>query len=120
MCPIAPLEVWIRVKNYYPILGTKIEREFNKDCIVWNTVVTAFDLKTKQYTFEWEEKNKNIEKENNCTCGQIGKKLHPEEMERFKVGESIREKLKEDGLWYDGQIKPINLEQNVPCEVQQQ
>ena len=43
MCPMPPMEARIQVENYYP-LGTKIEREFNKDCIVWNTFVTAFDL----------------------------------------------------------------------------
>ena len=46
MCPIPPLEVWIQVKKYYS-LGTKIEREFNKDGIVWSTIVTAFDLEMK-------------------------------------------------------------------------
>ena len=43
MCPISPLEVWIWVKNYYP-LGIKIERKINKDGIIWNAVVTPFDL----------------------------------------------------------------------------
>ena len=61
-----PLEVWIQVKNHYP-LGTKIEREFSKDGIFWNAIVTAFDLETKQYILEWEEKNKSIQKEDNYT-----------------------------------------------------
>ena len=56
------------VKNSYP-LGTKIEKEFNKNGIVWNTVVTAFDLETKQHTLEWEKKNKDTAKENNYTGG---------------------------------------------------
>ena len=46
MCPMPPLEVWIKVKNYYPI-GTKIEREFNKDTgYIYDAIVTAFDLET--------------------------------------------------------------------------
>ena len=69
MCPMSPLEVWIKVKNYYPI-GTKIKRKFKKDSgFVYDAVVTSFDLETKQYTLKWDEKNKHTEKEDNYTGG---------------------------------------------------
>ena len=49
MCPMPPLEVWIKVKNWYP-LGTRIEREFVKDSgIIYDATVTDIDLETKQY-----------------------------------------------------------------------
>ena len=60
MYPMPPLEVWIQVKNYYP-LGTKTEREFNCDSIVWSTVVTAFYLEMKHYILKWEENNDDTE-----------------------------------------------------------
>ena len=48
ICPMPPLEVWIKVTNYYPI-GTKIEREFKKYTgYVYDAVVTTFNLETKQ------------------------------------------------------------------------
>ena len=59
MCPMPPSEVWFKGKNYYPI-GTKIEREFKKDSsFVYDAVVTTFDLETKKYTLEWDEKNEH-------------------------------------------------------------
>ena len=69
MCPIPPLEVWIKVKNYYPI-GTIIEREFKKDTgYIYDAIATAFDLERKQYTLEWEEINKHTEKKDNYAGG---------------------------------------------------
>ena len=47
--PMPPSEVWIKVKNYYPI-GTKIEREFVKDSgLIYDATVTDIDLKKKRY-----------------------------------------------------------------------
>ena len=63
MCPKPALDVWIRVKNYYPI-GTKIEREFKKNGVVLTTVVVDFILETKIYVLKWEEEKENTEKEN--------------------------------------------------------
>ena len=49
MCPMPPLDVWIKVKNWYP-LGTRIKREFVKDSgIIYDATVTDIDLETKQY-----------------------------------------------------------------------
>ena len=64
MCPMPVLDVWIQVKNYYPI-GTKIEREFKKNGRVLTTVVVDFDLETKLYALKWEEENTDTEIENN-------------------------------------------------------
>ena len=99
------------MENYYP-LGTKIEREFNCGSIILTTVVTAFDLETKQYILEWEEKNEDTENKNNYTRRQIGKYLHPDEMEKIELGEDIRKKFR-DGLGYDGIIESINLDKNL-------
>lgn len=54
------------MENYYPI-GKKFERELRKDGIVKSAVVIDFDLDTKLYSPEWEENNKDIEKESNYT-----------------------------------------------------
>ena len=72
-----------------------------------------------QYALEWEEKNKSVEKEGNYTGGQIGKYLHSKKMAKFEVGETIRKKFKEVGLWYDRYIESINHGKNILCEVQQ-
>ena len=58
MCPKPALDVWIQVKNYYPI-GTKIERVFRKNRIVLTTTVVDFNLETKLYTLYWEEENED-------------------------------------------------------------
>ena len=47
MCPNPPLDVWIKVKSYYP-LGTRIEREFIKNKGVnYDAIITDIDLETK-------------------------------------------------------------------------
>ena len=107
MCPKPKLDVWIRVKNYYP-LQTKIEREFRKNGIVLSAVVVDFNLDTKLYTLEWEEENADTEKESNYTGRKIGMYLHSDELEKFEIGECIRKKF--DGIAYDGEIVSINLD----------
>ena len=106
LCPMPPLDVLIKVNNYYP-LGTRIEREFVKDSgIIYDATVTDIDLETKQYKLKWDDEDEFLEKEDNYTGGQIGIYLHPKEMLTFKVGETIRKKFK--GLCYDGKISSIN------------
>ena len=57
MCPIPPLEVWIKVKNYYP-LGTRIERQFPKDSgTIYDATITDIDLETKQYKLKWDDED---------------------------------------------------------------
>ena len=107
MCPKPALDVWIRVKNYYPI-GTKIEREFKKNGIVLTAVVVGFDLDTTLYTLEWEEENADTEKENDYKGQKIGLYLHSDELEKFEIGEYIWKKF--DGMAYDGEIVSINLD----------
>ena len=101
MCPKPALDVWIRVKNYYPI-GTKIEREFKKNGVVLTVVVVDFNLKTKLYKLKWEEENVDTERENNYTGQKIGIYLHSDELEKFEIGERIRKKF--DEMVYDGEI----------------
>lgn len=103
MCPKPALDVWIRVKNYYPI-GTKIEREFRKNGILLTTAVVNFNLETKLYTLQWEEENE----ENNYKRRKIGMYLHTDKLEKFEIGECIRKKF--DGLVYDREIVSINLD----------
>ena len=80
MCPNPPLDVWIKVKNYYP-LGTRIEREFLKNKgVIYDATITDIDLKSKQYKLKWDDKNEYTEKEDNYTGDQIGIYLHPEEL----------------------------------------
>ena len=87
----------------------KIEIKFKKDPgYVYDAIVIAFDLETEQYTLEWDTKNEHTEKEDNYTGGQIGLYLHPEELSKFKVGETIRKKFPDTGLWYDGCVESIN------------
>ena len=67
MCPMSPLEVWIKVKNWYPI-GTMIEREFPKDSgLIYDATVTDINIETKQYTLKWNDEDKFLEKEDNYT-----------------------------------------------------
>ena len=48
MCPMPSLEVWIKVKNCYPI-GTRIERKFLEDSgLIYDATITDIDLETKQ------------------------------------------------------------------------
>ena len=71
ICPIPPLDVWIKVKNWYP-LGTRIgiEREFVKDSgIIYNATVTDIDLQTKQYKLKWDDEDDFLEKKDNYTGG---------------------------------------------------
>ena len=52
-----PLEVWIKVKNWYPI-GTKIEREFPKDSgVFYDATVTDINIETKRYKLKWDDKD---------------------------------------------------------------
>ena len=106
MCPKPDLDVWIRVKNCYP-MGTKIEREFKKNGIVLTAVVVDFDLETQLYTLKWEEENADTEKENDYTGRKIGLYLHSDELEKFKTCECIRKKF--GGIAYDGEIESINF-----------
>ena len=47
MCPMPPLEVWIKVKSYYPI-GTRIEREFTKNSgLIYDATITDIDIGNK-------------------------------------------------------------------------
>ena len=101
MCPMPSIEVWIRVKNYYPI-GTKIEKEFRNNGVVLFAVVADFDIDTKRYTLKWEEENNDTRKENDWTGRKIGTHLHSEELEKYSVGEYIRKKF--NGEWFDGKI----------------
>ena len=80
MCPMPPLEVWIKVKNWYPI-GTKIEREFPKESgLFYDATVTDINIETKRYKLKWDDKDEFLKKENNYVGSQIGKYLSPEEM----------------------------------------
>ena len=107
MCPMPPLEIWIKVKNWYPI-GTKIEREFPKDSGVFYdaTVIGINIFKTKRYKLKWDDDDEFLEKEDNYVGSQIGKYLSPEEMSKFQVGENIRKMF--DKLWHDGRIESID------------
>ena len=102
MCPMPPLEVWIKVKNWYPI-GTMIEREFPKDSgLIYDATVTDIDIETKRYKLKWDDDDEFLEKEDNYTGQQIGIYLSLEEMSKFKVGETVRKMF--DKLWHDGKI----------------
>ena len=69
MCPMPPLEMRIKVKNYY-LIGTRIEREFPKDSgLIYDATVTDIDLETKQYKLKWDDKNKHTEKKVSYTSG---------------------------------------------------
>ena len=89
MCPMPPLEVWIKVKNWYPI-GTKIEREFVKDSgVIYDATVTDINIyKSKHYKLKWDDDDEFLEKKDNYVGSQIGRYLHPQEMSKFKVGET--------------------------------
>ena len=62
MYPKPNSDVWIRVKNYYP-MGTKIERELKNNGIGLTAVVVDFNLETKLYALKLEEENADTEKE---------------------------------------------------------
>ena len=67
-----PLEVWIKVKNWYPI-GTMIKREFVKDSgVIYDATVTDIDIETKRYKLKWDDDNEFLEKEDTYTGQQIG------------------------------------------------
>ena len=84
-----PLEVWINVKNWHP-LWTMIEREFPKDSgLIYDATVTDINIETKRYTLKWDDEDEFLEKEDNYTGRQIGIYLSPEDMPRFKVGETV-------------------------------
>ena len=106
MCPMPPLEVWIKVKNWYP-LGTMIEREFPKDSgVIYDATVTDIDIETKRYKLKWDDDDEFLEKGDNYTGQQIGIILSLEEMTKFKVGEIVRKMF--DKLWHDGKIESID------------
>ena len=84
----------------------KDEREFKKNRIVLTAVVIDFNLETKLYALQWEEENKDTEKENNYTGQKKGKYLHSEELEKFEISERIRKFF--DGMAYDGEIVSVN------------
>ena len=49
MCPMPPLEVRIKVNNWYPI-GIMIEREFVRDSgVIYDATVTDIDIETKRH-----------------------------------------------------------------------
>ena len=101
-----PLEVWIKVKNWYPP-GTMIEREFPKDSgLIYDATVTDINIETKRYKLKWDDKDEFLKKENNYVGSQIGKYLSPEEMSKFKVGETVRKMF--DKLWHDDKIESID------------
>ena len=117
MCPIPPLEIWIKVKNWYPI-ETKIERQFPKDSgVFYDATVTDINIyKTKRYKLKWDDDDNFLEKEDNYTGQQIGKYLSTEEMSKFQVGETVRKMFK--GLWYDGKITSIDTKKQIlPCGI---
>ena len=67
MCPMPPLEVWIKVKNWYPI-GTMIKREFVKvSGVIYDATVTDIDIETKRYKLKWDDEDEFLEKEDNYT-----------------------------------------------------
>ena len=72
-----------------------------------------FDSDTKLYKLEWEEKNKEIEKENDYTGQKIGLYWNLDELEKLSVGEYISKKF--GGLWYAGEIVSINLDTKFCC-----
>ena len=76
-----------------------IEREFVKDSgIIYDATVTDIDLETKRYKLKWDDEDEFLEKEDNYTGGQIGIYIHPKEMSKFKVGETVRKSLKDYGM----------------------
>ena len=85
-----PLEVWIKIENYYP-LWTGIEREFIKNKgVIYDATVTDI--------LKWDDKNKHTENEDNYTGGQIEIYIHPKQMSKFKVEETIRIFLTDYGM----------------------
>ena len=67
--------------------------------MIYDATITDIDLETKQYILNWDDKNKHTEKQDNYTGGQIGLYLHLEELSKFKIGETIRKKFADTGLW---------------------
>ena len=83
MCPMPPLEVRIKVNNWYPI-GTMIEREFVRDSgVIYDATVTDIDIEIKRHKLKQDDKDEFLEKEDNYTGRQIGLYIHPEEMSKF-------------------------------------
>ena len=69
MCQMPSLDLWIKVKNWYP-LGTRTEREFVKDSgIMYDATVTDIDLETKRYKLKCDDEDEFLEKEDNYTGG---------------------------------------------------
>ena len=97
MCPKPALDVWIWVKNYYPI-GTKIEREFKKNGIVRSAEVIDFDSDTTLYMLKWEEKNKDTEKKNSYTEQKIGLYLYLDELEKWVLENILGRNLMDCGM----------------------
>ena len=55
---------------------------------------------------KWDDEDEFLEKEDNYTGRQIGIYLPPEEMSKFKVGETVRKMF--DKLWHDGKIESVD------------
>ena len=84
-----------------------IKKEFVKDSgVIYDATVTDIDLETKRYKLKWDDEDEFLEKEDNYTGCQIGIYIHPEEMSKFKVGETVRKMF--DKLWHDGKISSID------------
>ena len=98
MYPMPPLEMWIKVKNWYP-LGTMIEREFPKDSgLIYDVTVPDINNETKRYILKWDDDDEFLKKEDNYTSQQICIYLSPQEMSKFKVGETVRKCLTNFGM----------------------
>ena len=84
-----------------------IEREFVKDSgVIYDATVTDIDIETKRYKLKWDNEDEFLEKEDNYTGRQIGLYINPEEMSKFKVGETVRKMF--DKLWHDGKISSVD------------
>ena len=55
---------------------------------------------------KWDDEDQFLEKEHNYTGGQIGIYIHPKEISKFKVGETVRKMF--DKLWHDGKISYVD------------
>ena len=89
--------------------GQNLKESSAKMVLFGMLLLLLFIWKQRDIQLEWEEENKNTEKENNYAGGQIEKHLHPEKIKKFKLGESIRTKSlkKMDYGMMDGQNQLI-------------
>ena len=73
----------------------------------YDATVTDVSIETKRYKLKWDDDDDEfLKKEDNYVGSQIGKYLSPEEMSKFKVGETVRKMFK--GLWHDRKITSID------------